>query len=135
MHERANVDVEELAPPRPLGRYGQLETDAFCAGCGYNLHGQDVSLDERLSFLVCRCPECGRFHPAGTGTSANSVWLMRFTSMLLVAWMSLVLGVTVLAAFAFGGLQVGLVDTYCWMQQGQSSAYGNRYYYSTQPPP
>ncbi len=50
----------------------EVETDAFCSGCGYNLHGQIVTRDERLQILLCRCPECGRFSPAATLTSVSA---------------------------------------------------------------
>jgi hypothetical protein len=63
------------------------------------------------------------------------VWLSRGASILLVLWTCFLLGVGVLSAFALGGLQVGFVDTYCWMQQGQTTAYGSRWYYATQVPP
>lgn len=73
-------------PPTLLSRHVQLETDHFC-DCGYNLHGQRVTRDERLDFMVVRCPECGRFHPAGHGVAARSLWLGRFATFMLVAWL------------------------------------------------
>lgn len=74
-----------IAPPTLLQRHVQLETDHFC-DCGYNLHGQTVSRDERLGFMIVRCPECGRFHPAGHGVAARSLWLGRFATSMLLAW-------------------------------------------------
>src|SRR4051812_11718852 len=109
-HNTVMLQAEiEPATHRPLGRYGQLETDAFCSGCGYNLHGQDVSMDERLAFLVCRCPECGRFHPAGANTSANSIWISRFCTILLVVWVGVVLACAALLMLALGGMQMSYV--------------------------
>ena len=97
--------VEPLPQQRPLAHYTQLETDLFCEHCGYNLHGQPVKRDERLGILICRCPECGRFHPAGHRTTATSVWLSRAAAMLLGLWVLIVLGVAGLATFMFGMFQ------------------------------
>ncbi len=92
-----------IVPPTPLQRHLQLETDLFCHGCGYNLHGQSVYYDERLGFLICRCPECGRFHPAAMGVSVSRPWLARLGVGLvanLVLFYLLVLGL--------GGLFTGI---------------------------
>src|SRR6478672_8387076 len=51
----------------PIGR---VEGDMFCSGCQYNLHGLNVTLDERLQLPIVRCPECGKFHAAGIATGA-----------------------------------------------------------------
>jgi hypothetical protein len=66
---------------------GQLQADIFCEGCGYNLHSQIVTRDERLNLLVCRCPECGRFAAAGQGSTIGRVWLNRFGTLILVVWL------------------------------------------------
>src|SRR5437868_3286417 len=95
--------TETPSPLPPLQRHLQLETDHFCFGCGYNLHGQVVAMDERLGFLVCRCPECGRFHPGAMGVSATRPWLARLGVMLISL---MVLGS--IAVYGFGGLFVGL---------------------------
>jgi hypothetical protein len=65
---------------------GHIQTDTFCESCGYNLHTQAVLRDERLGILVCRCPECGRFAPAGHATAARQIWLNRLGIGLLVVW-------------------------------------------------
>jgi hypothetical protein len=65
---------------------GHVQADAFCEGCGYNLHTQAVTRDERLGILICRCPECGRFSAAGNLTAARQVWLNRLGLGLLIAW-------------------------------------------------
>jgi hypothetical protein len=112
----SSATSQEPVTHRPLGRYGQLEVDAFCAGCGYNLHGQEVSMDERLAFLVCRCPECGRFHPAGANTSANSVWVSRLGTILLVVWIGVVLAMTAVSMLGFAGLQAGYIGTFTYFR-------------------
>lgn len=94
---------ERPAADRPLARFQQMEVDAFCDGCGYNLHGQRVERDPRLDLSVCRCPECGRWHAAGKGTSASSVWLSRLGVFLIAGWGLAVLG-AVLALGTFMGL-------------------------------
>lgn len=98
---------------RPLARHPQLETDQFC-DCGYNLHGQVVSRDERLGFMVCRCPECGAFHPAGHGTAARSQWLSRLAVGMLIVWTMIVLGATSLLMLAAGVMQVTAVDEFSY---------------------
>jgi len=99
-----DVLTEPLPPQRPLGRFTQLETDLFCEHCGYNLHGQPVNRDERLGILICRCPECGRFHPAGHRTTATSVWLSRFAAAFLGVWTLIVIAVVILATILFGAI-------------------------------
>jgi hypothetical protein len=94
----------DIPPPRPLERYVQLETDHFC-DCGYNLHGQVVARDERLGFMVCRCPECGRFHPAGEGTSARRVWLNRIGVFCLFWWMAFSVLLVLALTAILGGMQ------------------------------
>ena len=69
-----------------MRRAGQIEVDAFCGGCHYNLHGQPVTVDERLGLPVCRCPECGRWAAAGVATGAGSVWVRRLGTVLLFNW-------------------------------------------------
>ena len=74
------------APPAPaptgspLQRHQQLHVDAFCTGCGYNLHGQPVTRDERTGIFLCRCPECGQYHAAGLGVTAASAWAAQVQS-------------------------------------------------------
>jgi hypothetical protein len=95
---------------RPAEKYAQLETDTFCVGCGYNLHGQPVVRDERLGLYVCRCPECGRFHPAGTGVTATNAWLNRLAIGLLVLWVLIVTGAVISIAIFLGACQMIAVD-------------------------
>lgn len=83
---------------------GHVQTDTFCESCGYNLHTQAVVRDQRLGLLVCRCPECGRFSAAGRATSASRVWLNRFDTGLLIAWI-----LFLLALFSLCSLFLGLV--------------------------
>jgi hypothetical protein len=70
----------------------RIETDRFCGDCGYNLNTQAVWRDERLGILLCRCPECGRHHPAESNVTMAQDWLRRLTSLVAVVWM---LGVVV----------------------------------------
>src|SRR5689334_1405374 len=75
---------------------GKIETDIFCPGCHYNLHSLDVMRDARLDIAVVRCPECGKFHPAGIATGAGRTWLSRLAMFLILCWV-LFLGLFVLA--------------------------------------
>jgi hypothetical protein len=81
----------DFPPLKTAERYLQLEVDTFCVECGYNLHAQPVTRDERLGIFICRCPECGRFHPAGTGLTATRPWMNRLAVGLLVLWVLFVL--------------------------------------------
>jgi hypothetical protein len=96
------ANIAELGPP-----IGQVETDTFCEGCGYNLHTQMVVRDERLGILVSRCPECGRFAAAGRTTSASNVWLNRFGTILLVVWVMFLLTLFGLCTFFLGLVPYG----------------------------
>jgi hypothetical protein len=95
-------NIAELGPC-----IGQVETDTFCEGCGYNLHTQMVVRDERLGILVSRCPECGRFAAAGRTTSASSVWLNRLGTILLVVWVMFLLTLFGLCTFFLGLVPYG----------------------------
>jgi hypothetical protein len=104
--------IEQKPVIPPLQRHLQLETDFFCHQCGYNLHGQIVTRDERLDMLVCRCPECGRFHPAGLGVSATRPWLARAGVGLIVGWVMFVLIFLALGGFFLGVLGFAHMNVY-----------------------
>lgn len=88
---------------------GRIETDTFCQSCGYNLHTQNVIRDERLGILVCRCPECGRYAPAGQATAASRLWLNRLGTTLLTAWVFLLLLLFGLCTLFLGMVAYGQV--------------------------
>ncbi|MGD8451854.1 MAG: hypothetical protein PVJ57_08550 [Phycisphaerae bacterium] len=92
--------------PSDLGEHppiAVIETDRFCDGCGYNLRTQAIHRDPRTGILLCRCPECGRFHAAADhATTVGRLWLKRLAAALLVGWI-----LTILAAvFGLGLVQV-----------------------------
>ena len=68
-----------------------LEVDTFCVECAYNLLGEPVVREERLAIFMVRCPECGRFHPAGIGLTATQPWMNRLAMGLLILWVLIVL--------------------------------------------
>ncbi len=114
MVERSDLQPE-IAPSQ---RYGVLEIDTFCTGCRYNLHGQVVSIDPRLGLLICRCPECGKYHPAGTGVTAAGIWTRRFATILLFVWIcTVVVGLTGMA-FMMGGFDASSVGMYAYNDSG-----------------
>ncbi|HVT82969.1 MAG TPA: hypothetical protein VHM90_20190 [Phycisphaerae bacterium] len=92
--------METLEKPLTGKLIGKVETDMFCAGCGYNLHMLDVTLDDRLGIPIVQCPECGKFHPAGIATGAGRVWLNRLASFLILHWVLFL--TALLVAFGFG---------------------------------
>jgi hypothetical protein len=116
----------DIPPPSALQRHATLETDQFC-DCGYNLHGQVVSRDERLDFMVCRCPECARWHPAGEGASARRLWLSRIGVFFLTAWIVFAVGVVATLVFILGALQMAHVEkVFTWAMfdaQGREMEY------------
>ncbi len=117
------MDQEISRPPPlpPLQRHLQLETDLFCFGCGYNLHGQVVTHDERLGFLICRCPECGRFHPAAMGVSASRPWLMRLGVSLIASWILTALTIVGFVSFFIGLMNYAHFESYTTVIYAQRS--------------
>jgi hypothetical protein len=95
---------------------GVIESDQFCT-CGYNLHGQVVTIDERLEMPVIRCPECGRWHPAGHGSSATRPWLRRLAAVLLLVWVLILC----LSGLATAGTTLGLMIG--WFEEHTTNAY------------
>ena len=102
---------------------GHMQTDTFCEGCGYNLHTQAVMRDPRLGIVVCRCPECGRFAPAGHGTTATRVWLNRAATLLLVIWVLFVMVLFSLCALFLGMIAYGhVMNNVTWTQVAEPAA-------------
>jgi hypothetical protein len=94
----------------------RLETDRFCDQCGYNLHSQAVRRDARTGLLLCRCPECGRFHSARDGVTVGRVWRQRIGTLALFAWVLTILGASLVLALIQVGIAAGTLDeltTYC----------------------
>jgi len=108
----ASVEIEPPPKPVPLQRQGRIETDTFCEHCGYNLHSQPVTLDERLGIRVARCPECGHFIAAGRATSAASLWLSRVATLALAFWVLVILFAIVWLCIGLGAVQVVHVEEF-----------------------
>ncbi|MGH7213963.1 MAG: hypothetical protein ACREIT_04290 [Tepidisphaeraceae bacterium] len=121
MHD-TNPATDRLQTQRPLERHQQLEVDAFCDACGYNLHGQLVTRDERLGIMIARCPECGRFHAAGKGTSAQAIWLSRWATGMLTLWVMFCVCFILLATILLGVAQYGHLEMFT--EYGQFSPDG-----------
>lgn len=102
--------TEPLPPLKAAERHVRLAVDTFCVECGYNLHSQEVTRDERLGIFICRCPECGRFHPAGLGFTATRPWLARLATMMLILWVLIVLFALVWICVGMGAIEVGYID-------------------------
>src|SRR5690348_9086636 len=100
---------------------GHMQTDTFCEGCGYNLHTQAVMRDQRLGIIVCRCPECGRFAPAGQGATATRVWLNRAATLFLTLWVLFVMVLFSLCALFLGMIAYGhVMNNVTWTQVTES---------------
>ncbi len=107
----APPDELETAEARPpLERHLLIQADQFCT-CGYNLHSQRVTYDERLDFPVVRCPECGKWHPAGHGSTALRPWLARLATVGLAIW----IGVLLLIGAAIAGTLIGMQFGYMFL--------------------
>jgi len=106
----------------PLERHLLIQADQFC-GCGYNLHGQRVAFDERLDIPIARCPECGKWHAAGHGSTAGRSWLARLGSIALFAWcLFILLAISATLALVFGvtmGVTVGDTVAIAVMEDGR----------------
>jgi hypothetical protein len=125
---RNDLDPQDsnFPPQRPLEKHARIEADLFCDSCAYNLYSQRVERDERLGILVVRCPECGRFQPAGVASNAQRVWLSRFSSILIALWCLFLLIFIGLVGLALGGLQVGMVEGMTrgdWVSQDSVNMY------------
>lgn len=107
-----DISPDSLPPLRPREQFQRLATDTFCVHCGYNLQSQEVTRDERLGIFVCRCPECGRHHPAGVGVTASAVWVHRLASLLLFVWILVVLFALVWIVIGMGAVTVVHVEDF-----------------------
>ena len=119
--------IDPLPPLKPHERHPVLETDVFCQTCGYNLRSQPVTRDDRLGIFICRCPECGRFHAAGTGVTAASLWTARIATSLLVIWVLVVLSALFWIVIGLGAIAVGHTETFSYRRletlDGQPAEY------------
>jgi hypothetical protein len=113
-------EAMELEPFHALAELGQIETDYYCGGCGYNLHRQAVRRDPRTQILLCRCSECGRYHEARLHSSAGSVWLQRLGKLGLGLWVLLLIG----ALAIIGMIQLVLIVEAHYMLARPSRGYG-----------
>jgi hypothetical protein len=95
------ANADQTPTPQHVGK---IECDMFCAHCGYNLFSLDVTRDDRLGIPIVRCPECGKFHPAGVATGAGRLWLNRLAAFLLASWISFLLVSLLTFAFLAGCL-------------------------------
>ena len=123
------AETEKPAPVTPLQRHQHIETDTFCAGCGYNLHGQPITRDERLDIRVCRCPECGKFHPAGRESTAASLWLSRVATLALGFWILVILFALFWLVIGMGAVMVVHLEEFSYRRMvaadGREVEWGN----------
>jgi hypothetical protein len=97
----------------PLARWAQVacvETDRFCDRCGYSLRTQAVRRDPRTEVLLCRCPECGRFHPAAEAATVGRVWLQRLATVLLACWIMFIASTAVTILVSQGAITCFTLD-------------------------
>jgi len=102
---------------RPAVAY--VEVDRFCDGCGYNLLTQPVRREGHTGLLMCRCPECGRFHAARDAVTAGRVWLQRLGTLLLLGWVLTVLAFGIGLGAAQVGVMIGTLEELTRYRQQQ----------------
>lgn len=95
-----NRQIDEQFDFGAMAQVTTVEADRYCEGCGYNLRTQIVRRDSRTQVLLCRCPECGRYHSVSDSVSVGRVWLSRVSTLALALW--IVLLISVLSGWAFG---------------------------------
>jgi hypothetical protein len=76
-----------------------------------------VIRDERLGIVVVRCPECGKWHPAGIATGAGRVWLNRLAAWLITWWVIFLVVAVVVFGLASGGLDAVKIEGFIQYQQ------------------
>jgi hypothetical protein len=108
---RSELELDSLVEFDRQPAVALVETDRYCEGCGYNLRTQPVRRDARTRLLLCRCPECGGFHPVREGVTAGQVWLQRLGTLGLFAWILTILTVII----GLGAAQVGF--TYVTLEE------------------
>ena len=91
--------------------------DRFCEKCGYNLRTQPVTREPHTDILICRCPECGTFHPAGATTDAGRVWLGRLGTMLLLLWVVTLISLGVGVLGGLGALQFAHLEAFSYYER------------------
>ena len=96
--------TEKPAALEPTRIVSHIETDRYCAECGYNLRTQPVWRDDRTRILLARCPECGGFAAIDNATTATSPWLNRVATLFLFIWILAVLWAFVGLSFAQGAV-------------------------------
>lgn len=113
-----------------------VETDRFCDACGYNLRTQAVRRDPRTEILLCRCPECGRFHPASEAATAGRLWLQRLMTLLLAFWIILIGSAVCGFAVGQGSITAFTLDALTYNERvSMPGGRSGRYTYVLQPRP
>ncbi len=102
--------MPEPSAPTSAAPISYIQTDTFCDHCGYNLHGQVVTRDERLGILIVRCPECGKFLPAGHTTVAGNVAQHRRSIFLVVVWILFLLYFFGMACMGMGAISYNYIE-------------------------
>ena len=107
MNQSSAATVEsQSAPSRaPAAPVACIDLDRFCEGCGYNLRTLPVYRDAHTGIPIVRCPECGRYQSANDASTVLRPWLHRLTSLLLGAWI-----LVIIAAFFHLGLAEGALS-------------------------
>ncbi len=91
-HDGAEAGLSAETPEfRDLPSRAVVETDRFCAGCGYNLRQQAVRRETHTRLLLAQCPECGAFEPVSRDTTVTRLWMAWAVRLFLVLWVAVLL--------------------------------------------
>lgn len=116
-----DLPADEHVPFELFPQVSSVESDRYCEGCGYNLHGQFVRREPRTEILLTRCPECGRFEPVIGVSSIGRIWMRRLAISLLGGWIAgvilLLIGLTVVQV----GIDIAVLDELTHYQLSGSS--------------
>jgi len=80
-----------------------VEVDRFCGGCGYNLRHSQIRRDPATRLLLCRCPECGAYHPANELAATTRAWAKHLLVGVAILWVFFWWGVVGMAMVGWGG--------------------------------
>jgi hypothetical protein len=96
----------------PIDHLPQLRGDTLCQGCGYNLRGQMIVTGSDLDFAICRCPECGRFHPAGVNVVPLKRGVRNLCGISAIVWVLMCIFGLCVASWVAGVAQYAYLETF-----------------------
>lgn len=102
--ERTAVTDRRRATFEKLRILRHVQTDLACDQCGHNLRTQPIRRDPRTRLDLCRCPQCGSFHPTRQAQPPATMpgWAQYLARSLMYLWLIIIGSGGVGIAFAQG---------------------------------